>query len=449
MIMCVVVFWTASAQFGDVNESTTYAESIQWLVWLWVVKWYPDGEFKPGQSVTRAEMMKIVLETSLWDELPDTGSDCFTDVQDQWYATYVCYGKSQWMIRWYPDGSFGVDNQVTIAEWLKIAINAFTDRIDEWKWSDWYQPYLDFVHTNSIFSKYALNPNRAMTRGEVSEISYILHQERNGKYEFTWVRDSRSPWCFADANSSTPTTSFVVRWESRTALVDIGRQVRHSTPAPLVLAFHGRTNSNEDVRGYYKVHREANGEWIRIYPSGLPEESSPRSRRAWWDPVDQIRVYELFDEIVKTYSEDYCIDMDRIFVVGHSLWWWVTNTLACARGDQIRAIGSVGGSVSNPECTWPTAAIIMHHPEDRLASFAWGVAARDQLLLQNSCSQVSVPLPFGPSEWNCELYTQCQEWAQVVRCPHSDSTAYNWTYYPHTWPNFAAEAIWKFFEDQE
>lgn len=448
IVFVVCMFWVWVTQFLDIDESTQYGESVLWLSELWVVKWYPDGEFKPDQSITRAEMMKIVLEASIGNDLDENASDCFSDVTDQWFAKYVCYGKSQWMIRGYPDGSFGVDNQVTVAEWLKIAINAFTDRIAEWQGAQWYQPYLEFTHTNSIFSKYAMSPNRSMSRAEVSEIAYVLYQERNGNYEFSWVRDSRSPWCFADANSSTPPTLFEVRWEERSAIVDIGRQVRHSTPAPLIVAFHGRTNSNDQVRDYYNVQREAEGKWIWIYPSGLPEDSSPRSRREGWDPVDDIRVYELFDEIVETYSEEYCVDMDRIFVVGHSLGWWVTNTLACARGDQIRAIWSVGGSATRLECTWPTAAIIMHHPEDRLASFGWGEAARDQILTQNSCATVWTPVLWWPADGNCVQY-ECQEWAPVVWCPHSDSTAYNGSYYPHTWPNFAAEAIWEFFDELE
>jgi polyhydroxybutyrate depolymerase len=51
-----------------------------------------------------------------------------------------------------------------------------------------------------------------------------------------------------------------------------------------------------------------------------------------------MRDFEFFDEIVATYSEEYCIDMDQVFVVGHSLGGWFTNTLACARGHMIRGM---------------------------------------------------------------------------------------------------------------
>lgn len=439
LLICII-FWFGSAQFSDIDLNTQYGKSIVWLNALWVVKWYPDGEFKPQQSVTRAEMMKIVLEASVGSSLDSNWSNCFSDVTDQRYAKYVCYAQQQWMIKGYPDGSFGVDNQVTVAEWLKIAINAFTDRIAEWEGIQRYQPYFEFVHTNNIFSKYALNPNRPMSRGEVSEIVYLLYQESNGKHEFIWVRDSRSPWCFASSNSPTPPTSIFVEWQQRTLLVDVWRQVKHSTPAPLTVAFHGRTNSNQQVRGYYKVQREANGEWIWVYPSGLPENTSPRSWSRWWDP------YAIFDEIVKTYSEQYCVDMDRIYVIGHSLGAWAANSVACKRGDVVRASGTIGWSVANTECTWPTASFIAHNPEDRLAAFSWWERARDVALNRNSCTTQSFPYLEWPRDGNCIQYV-CQQWASVVRCPHSDSTAYNWNYYPHTRPDFAWQAIWEFFEE--
>jgi polyhydroxybutyrate depolymerase len=137
--------------------------------------------------------------------------------------------------------------------------------------------------------------------------------------------------------------------------------------------------------------------------------------------------------------------MDSIYVAGHSLGWWFSNTLACARGDIIRGVWSVWWSITAQACAWPVEALIMHHPDDRLASFAWWEQARDHALLQNGCSDVSRPLVWWPTDGNCIEYTECNEWWRVVRCPHSDSTAYNGSYYPHTWPNFAGKMIWDFF----
>jgi hypothetical protein len=120
--------------------------------------------------------------------------------------------------------------------------------------------------------------------------------------------------------------------------------------------------------------------------------------------------------------------------------------LACARGDMIRATWSVGWSTASNTCTWPTAALIMHNPNDRLASFARWVVARDQLLKQNACGPETKSV--GPSEWNCVEYTQCTAGAPVIWCPHSqDNARWDGSYYPHTRPDFAWEMIWDFFQE--
>jgi len=121
----------------------------------------------------------------------------------------------------------------------------------------------------------------------------------------------------------------------------IGNKYNENTPIKLIFAFHGRTNPNTEVRGYYDIEKASQGNAIIIYPAGLPEEGPSRS---WSNPGDkpsQLRDFALFDQLLKEFENNYCIDKDQIFVAGHSLGAWFTNSLACARGDVIRGIGSV------------------------------------------------------------------------------------------------------------
>ncbi|MBP7885155.1 hypothetical protein KAZ93_03260 [Patescibacteria group bacterium] len=99
-------------------------------------------------------------------------------------------------------------------------------------------------------------------------------------------------------------------------ITDIGRAYNQNTPSRLILAFHGRTNSNADVRGYYNLDNVlGHGSDIIIYPSGLPEETSPRTWSNPGDPSSKLRDFALFDAIVEEFSEKYCIHKDQIFVV--------------------------------------------------------------------------------------------------------------------------------------
>lgn len=76
------------------------------------------------------------------------------------------------------------------------------------------------------------------------------------------------------------------------------------------------------------------------------------------------------------------------------------------------------------------------------------MGALEQLLAQNACGRETVPV--GPEGGNCVAYTNCQEGSPIVRCPHSDATeGRHGGYYPHTWPDFAGQEIWKFFDAQK
>ena len=102
-------------------------------------------------------------------------------------------------------------------------------------------------------------------------------------------------------------------------------------------------------------------------------------------------------------------------------------------------------TIGSANCSGPVNALIMHNPEDNLASFAGGEAARDKLLKQNQCdSNQFRPLPNDPEEGHCIEYTSCLNGSSVVRCPYTDSIE-NGRYYPHTWPDFGGSEIWKFF----
>lgn len=420
-----------------------YRESIQYLYDHDVVEWYTDGTFGPDREINRAEIMKIILKSRL-GEAVGSWVNCFPDVTDQWYARYVCYAKDNTIVKWYDDWTFKPSKTVIIAEALKMALETFNANTASADSSDtWYQKYIDFVHNNSIFSKYALLPTKNITRGEMSYLIHKLMLEKEGSLQFTNIRDVASPWCGKSQPSSVRTSS-LVNGQTRNYITEVGNKYNPNSPIKLILAFHGRTNSNEEVRAYYDINEEANGNAIIVYPSGLPENSSPRTRSNGWDKSYALRDFALFDQIVEDFTNDYCIDMDQIFVVGHSLWAWFTNSLSCARGDVIRAIGSVWGGTTINNCNGPVAAITMQNPDDNLSSYASAVTARDQMLRQNSCTQENVP--YG-SVGNCVIYTECQKDAPVIRCPYTESYTSNGSYYPHQRPDYAGKIIMDFFEN--
>ena len=434
----------AAVIFPDI-VNYKYRDSIEYLYSHGVVKGYDNGTFGANLAINRAEIMKIILESSVDGDI-GSGENCFSDVHDEWFARYICYAKIHGMIKWYTDGTFKPTQAVIIAEALKMWLEGFSINVNKASEDAWYQPYLEFVHNNNIFSKYALLPSKNMTRGEMAYLVHQLMLEKDGSRQFTNQRDVASVGCGKEIPTTVPTSS-VVNGIARHYITVIGNKYDKNTPMKIIFAFHGRTNPNTMVRTYYDIEKESHGDAIIIYPSGLPEEGPSRSWSSPWDKKSQLRDFALFDQLLEEFENNYCIDKDQVFVAGHSLGAWFTNSLSCARGDVIRAIGSVGGGTTINDCNGPVAAMIMQNPDDNLSSYGAWVTARDQMLKQNSCGQATMSV--GPEGWNCVLYTDCQKDAPVIWCPHWDSINEQGNYYPHTWPDFAGKTIWDFFEAQK
>jgi len=98
-------------------------DAVNVLTNLGVVSGYPDGEYKPDQVVTRAEMAVIIVRAlGLADYA--TGTSSFSDMGGHWSNPYVAYATSLGIIDGYPDGTFRPDNTVSYDEAAKMLVAA-------------------------------------------------------------------------------------------------------------------------------------------------------------------------------------------------------------------------------------------------------------------------------------------------------------------------------------
>ncbi len=211
----------------------------------------------------------------------------------------------------------------------------------------------------------------------------------------------------------------------------------------LVVAFHGRTNSNAQVRRYFDLEAHAKRPTVFVYPSALPVDEPPRAWADPGDPASSLRDYALLDVLATEVAARFCLDRDRIFAVGHSLGASFANSLACARGHLLRGVATVAGGVSPSDCTGEVAALLLHHPADRLVPVGEGRRARDVFLRQNDLESAA-PTTADVADF------ECQRWGArhpggVLWCLHDDAYTGSGRYYPHGWPATAGEAIMAFF----
>ncbi len=82
--------------FEDLNADEDYYEAVLWMTSMGYMKGYEDGTFKPYNSITRAEVAKI-LTTMLYGkdfEIPDNAEYDLDYNSNTWYAKYAWKAKS-------------------------------------------------------------------------------------------------------------------------------------------------------------------------------------------------------------------------------------------------------------------------------------------------------------------------------------------------------------------
>jgi len=103
----------AGGQFSDVSANSWYSQSVNYLSSIDILSGYPDGTFKPGNAITRAEFATIA---SRFDQLVSTDSNAFSDISGHWAVGYINSASAKGWMNGYEDGSFKPNNKITRAE---------------------------------------------------------------------------------------------------------------------------------------------------------------------------------------------------------------------------------------------------------------------------------------------------------------------------------------------
>lgn len=173
----------AEGLFVDVNVVHPHFEAISFLKNEGVIQGYPDGSFKPENTVSRVEVLKFILE-GIDAQIANAKTLPFSDTENgTWYANYLQTALYLNIIDGYPDGSFKPSNTVNKAEFMKMLIEAMNIDIDpevrsmplvDVDTDAWYAPYAQFTYQKNImdFEDRKFNANEYMTRENVAEAMY-------------------------------------------------------------------------------------------------------------------------------------------------------------------------------------------------------------------------------------------------------------------------------------
>jgi hypothetical protein len=179
-------------EFADLESTDDSYEAISYFKVSGILVGYADGTFKPDNSVNRAEFLKIVMEAT--GKNAKDSANCFTDVSDEWFASYVCTAKDLGLVDGYPDGNFRPAQDINFVEASKIIAEAFDLALEANSGSeDWFAPYvvaLEYVYAIPVSVD---SFDKKITRSETAEIAWRVATDNSSEPSKTYSDLSGEP----------------------------------------------------------------------------------------------------------------------------------------------------------------------------------------------------------------------------------------------------------------
>lgn len=195
----------AEASFTDLATTNRHYTAITSLVEQGILEGYEDDTFRPDQEVNRAEALKMFLMGMAVEVQTGAGAETgFNDVDaEEWYADLVGTALDEGIVGGYSDGSFKPGQSVNRAEAMKMLLLAaginvsvpserpFADVGTE----DWYAGYAEFAKSSNVVGPQTdgyWHGEESVTRGEIAEMVYRLQVVNSGDLAYdessTWTR---------------------------------------------------------------------------------------------------------------------------------------------------------------------------------------------------------------------------------------------------------------------
>lgn len=115
-----------AGRFSDVAAGAWYAQAVVYLESLGILSGYPDGTFKPHAHITRGELTAVA---SRFYSMTG-GTNPFSDVSSgSWSTAYIINAYEKGWIAGYPNGTFRPGASITRAETVSVVNNMLMRRI--------------------------------------------------------------------------------------------------------------------------------------------------------------------------------------------------------------------------------------------------------------------------------------------------------------------------------
>jgi len=113
-----------------------------------------------------------ISKYSFIETLPENFINPFKDiVQGSWFTHYVLTAVEMNIVKGYPDGTFKPEKNVTRAEALKLALESAEIKVPATTYSSlWYMPYKNWAVNHKLYTALNFLPHEEITRAEAAYI---------------------------------------------------------------------------------------------------------------------------------------------------------------------------------------------------------------------------------------------------------------------------------------
>ena len=178
MVLCMTPMMafasTGNAAYPDIDGEKCEG-AVNVLSALGVVDGYEeDGTYRPDETITRAELAKVVVTALGVADYASATTSSYTDMANaQWAIPYVEYATNLNLVEGYGDGRFGPSNPITYEEAATMIVRAigYTDECNEMNGS-WPAIYIQKATALGLFKDVVNGGAKGATRGDTAIMLY-------------------------------------------------------------------------------------------------------------------------------------------------------------------------------------------------------------------------------------------------------------------------------------
>ena len=175
LVFSMILGTVAFAAFTDVKSNDDYAEAIETLAGLGIIKGYEDGTFGADKAITRAEAVAIVNRIQNLSAAADgaAGASLYTDVAaNHWAIGDINLATQMGTVSGDGNGKFRPEDQVSYQEMVKMLVVALGYQPAATDKGGWPTGYLVVASQYGVLDDTVNGGAAPATRGVVAQLTF-------------------------------------------------------------------------------------------------------------------------------------------------------------------------------------------------------------------------------------------------------------------------------------